>query len=281
MRVLITGADGQVGRELQRAFASHDVTAASRSVLDVSERAAVLAAIATLAPDAIVHAAAYTAVDACETDVDRAFGVNALGTRHVAEGAERVGAHLVYLSTDYVFDGTKPTPYDEWDAPNPQSVYGRSKYAGEQELTGLADATTVRIAWAFGVHGHNIVKTILRLAAEHETLRFVDDQRGRPTAAADVAQAIARLVAERRPGLFHATNEGEVSWFEFARAVMESAGLDPGRVEPVATADLQPPRPAPRPANSVLDDVALRLTGGPRLPHYRESLDRVVSALTR
>jgi dTDP-4-dehydrorhamnose reductase len=279
VRVLITGADGQVGRELQRAFASDDVVAATRSTLDVTDRAAVLAAVTTLTPDAVVHAAAFTAVDACETEVERAYAVNALGTRHVAEAAERVDAHLVALSTDYVFDGTKPAPYDEWDTPNPQSVYGRSKYAGEQELHGRPDTTIVRIAWVFGVHGHNIVKTILRLAVEHETLRFVDDQRGRPTAAADAADVIARLVAERRPGLYHATNDGEVTWFEFARAVMESAGLDPARVEPVATTDLQPARPAPRPANSVLDDVALRLTGGPRLPHYRASLDAVVGAL--
>jgi dTDP-4-dehydrorhamnose reductase len=281
VRVLVTGADGQLGRELQRAFAGHDVVAATRSSLDVTDRGAVLGALATLRPAVVVHAAAFTNVDACETEIDRAYAVNALATRHVAEGADRSGAHLVYVSTDYVFDGTKPTPYDEWDTPNPQSVYGRSKFAGEQEAAMAAGATIVRIAWAFGVHGHNIVKTILRLAADHPTLQFVDDQRGRPTAAADAADLIERLAAERRSGLYHATNQGEVTWFEFARAVMEAAGLDPARVEPVATADLHPPRPAPRPANSVLDDVALRLTSGPRLPHYRETLDQVVAALTR
>jgi dTDP-4-dehydrorhamnose reductase len=280
MRVLITGAGGQVGHELVGAFADQDVIAAGHAELDVADRATVLAAVTTLMPDAIVHAAAFTAVDACETEVARAYTVNALGTRHVAEAARRVGAHLVYLSTDYVFDGTKPTPYDEWDVPHPQSVYGRSKYAGECEVAATPDATIVRIAWVFGAHGHNIVKTILALAAEHPTLRFVDDQRGRPTAAADVAALIRRLVGERRPGLFHATNQGAVSWFEFARAVLESAGLDPARVEPISTTELDPPRPAPRPANSVLDDVALRLSGLPVLPHFRESLDRVVRALT-
>ncbi len=280
MRVLITGASGQVGHELQRVFAAHDVIAADRASLDVADRSAVLAAVTTLAPDAIVHSAAFTAVDACETEVDRAYAVNALGVRHVGEAARRVGAHVVHLSTDYVFDGTKQGPYDEWDTPNPQSVYGRSKWAGEQELLHDPDATVLRVAWVFGVHGSNIVKTILRVAADQPTLRFVDDQVGRPTAAADVADLIGRIVAERRPGLFHATNQGAVSWYEFARAVMESAGHDPARVEPCATADLQPPRPAPRPANSVLDDVALRLSGAPRLPHFRESLDRVVAALT-
>ena len=280
MRVLITGAGGQVGRELVTAFADHAVVAADRAALDVTDRATVLAAVTSLRPDAIVHAAAYTAVDACETEVERAYTVNALATRHVAEAAGRVGAHVVHLSTDYVFDGTKPTPYDEWDTPNPQSVYGRSKHAGELELLGTADATVVRIAWVFGVHGNNIVKTILRVAADQPTLRFVDDQIGRPTAAADVAGFVHRLVTDRRPGLFHATNQGAVSWYEFAQAVMESAGHDPTRVEPISTADLDPPRPAPRPANSVLDDVAVRLSGLDRLPHYRASLDRVVATLT-
>ena len=280
MRILITGAGGQVGRELVTAFADHDVVAADRTTLDVGDRADVLAAITTFSPDAIVHAAAFTAVDACESEGDRAYTVNALGTRHVAEGARRVGAHLVHLSTDYVFDGTKASAYDEWDVPNPQSAYGRSKFAGELEAAATPDATIVRIAWVFGVHGGNIVKTILRVAADQPTLRFVDDQRGRPTEAADVAGFVRRLVGERRPGLFHATNQGEVSWYEFARNVLDAAGLDPDRVEPIATTDLDPPRPAPRPANSVLDDVALRLSGLTPLPHFRESLDRVVAALT-
>jgi dTDP-4-dehydrorhamnose reductase len=158
-------------------------------------------------------------------------------------------------------------------------VYGRSKLAGELELARDPAATIVRISWVFGVHGVNMVKTVLRLAAEHETLRFVDDQRGRPTAAADAADLVARLAVERLGGVVHGTNQGEVSWYEFARAVLESAGLDPGRVEAITTADLDPPRPAPRPANSVLDDTVLRLAGLPRLPHYRESLDRVVATL--
>jgi dTDP-4-dehydrorhamnose reductase len=279
VRVLITGARGQVGHEIVTAFADHDVVATDRAALDVTDRASVLAAVTALRPDAIVNAAAFTAVDACETEVERAYATNALAVRHVAEAARVVRAHLVHLSTDYVFDGTKPTAYHEWDTPNPRSVYGHSKHAGELELLGTPDAAVVRIAWVFGVHGRNIVKTILALAAEHAVLRFVDDQRGRPTAAADVATFVRRLVADRRPGLFHATNQGAVTWFEFARAVMESAGLDPQRVEPIATADLDPPRPAPRPANSVLDDVALRLSGLPPLPDFRESLDRVIATL--
>ena len=280
MRILITGAGGQVGHELVDAFADHDVTALGHDALDVADRAAVLAAVTTLQPDAIVHSAAWTAVDACEADPDRAFAVNALGTRYVAEAARRVDAHVCTFSTDYVFDGTKPEPYTEWDTPNPQSVYGRSKHAGELELAGDPDATVLRISWVCGEHGSNMVKTILRLAGEHDTLQFVDDQRGHPTFADDLAGMVRRLVVERRTGLFHVTNQGAVSWFEFARAVLESSGQDPARVLPIGSADLDPPRPAPRPANSVLDNAALRLSGIPLLPHYRESLDRLVGTLT-
>jgi dTDP-4-dehydrorhamnose reductase len=281
VRVLVTGAGGQVGHELVAAFGSDEVIAADRTMLDVTDRSAVLAAITTSRPQVIVHAAAWTAVDACELDPGQADRVNALGTRHVAEAARRVGAHLCYFSTDYVFDGTKESPYTEWDEPNPQSAYGRSKLGGERELAGMPDTTIVRISWVCGRHGTNMVKTILKLANEHETLRFVDDQRGSPTFADDAAATVRHLVGERRPGLFHVTNQGTTSWYEFARAVLESAGLDPARVEPITTAELRPPRPAPRPANSVLDNAALRLSGLPLPPDYRESLDRLVGILTR
>ncbi|MFM8304717.1 MAG: SDR family oxidoreductase, partial [Actinomycetota bacterium] len=148
MRVLLTGAGGQVGRALADACAGDELMALDRSGLDVTDRAATLAAVATLRPDAVIHSAAWTAVDACEGDPARAFAVNALGTRHVAEAAREVGAHLTYLSTDYVFDGTLDRPYHEWDTPNPQSVYGRSKLAGEHELGD--DAAIVRISWVCG-----------------------------------------------------------------------------------------------------------------------------------
>jgi dTDP-4-dehydrorhamnose reductase len=279
-RVLVTGAGGQIGREVVNAFAGHEMIAVDHRGLDVADRDAVLQVIKSTTPDAVLHAGAWTAVDACEGDPDRAFRVNALGTRHVAEGARRVGAWVCYLSTDYVFDGTKAGPYVEWDAPNPLSVYGRSKLGGEQELAAAGGRSTiVRTSWVCGVHGHNMVKTILRLAGEHEKLAFVDDQRGQPTFADDLAPMIYRLLVERRPGVFHATNRGAVSWFEFARTVLEIAGLDPARVRPIATADLDPPRPAPRPANSVLANTALRLSGLPLLPHFREPLERLIRQL--
>ncbi len=275
MRVLITGAGGQVGTELVRSFAGHEVIACDRSMLDVADRESVLGAITQTAPDAVVHAAAWTAVDDCEAHPDRAFAVNALGTRHVAEAARLVRARVCYVSTDYVFDGDAPEPYREWDRTSPRSVYGRSKLAGEHELE--PGHTVVRTSWVFGEHGANIVKTILALVGEHETLRFVDDQYGHPTCATDLADMIARLVVERRPGLFHVTNQGAVNWFGFARSVMEAAGLDPERVQPIATSDLDPPRRAHRPPNSVLDNAALRLEGIELLPHYTEPLARLVA----
>ena len=194
-----------------------------------------------------------------------------------------VGAHLVYISTDYVFDGTLDRPYVEWDPPNPRSVYGRSKLGGELEVHDVAgpSATIVRTAWVSGAHGANMVKTVLRLAAADPdgTLRFVDDQHGCPTFTADLARAVVRLALDRRPGTFHVTNQGETTWFGFARATLAAAGLDPDRVEPIATSDLDPPRPAPRPANSRLDNAALRLSGLPLLPGWTESLARLVGFL--
>jgi dTDP-4-dehydrorhamnose reductase len=276
-RVLVTGAGGQIGREVVQAFAGDDVIAADHATLDVSDREAVLQAITSTTPDTVVHAGAWTAVDACEGDPDRAFRVNAIGSRNIAEAARRVDAWLCYLSTDYVFDGTKPEPYHEWDTPNPVSVYGRSKLGGEREIG--PDSTIVRTSWVCGLHGNNMVKAILRLAQEHEKLTFVDDQRGQPSFADDLAPMIRRLVVDRRPGVFHVTNQGAVSWFEFARTVLEVADLDPGRVRPIPTADLHPPRPAPRPANSVLDNAALRFSGLPLLPDYRQPLERLIRQL--
>jgi dTDP-4-dehydrorhamnose reductase len=225
----------------------------------------------------VLHAGAFTAVDRCESEPDEAYRVNSLGTRHVADGARRVGAHVVYVSTDYVFDGTKPDPYVEWDEPSPQTVYGRSKLGGERELD--PGWTIARVSWVSGLHGANMVKTALRLAEGDGRLRFVDDQRGHPTFTEDLAPMLIRLGVERRPGTFHVTNQGAVSWYEFVREILLAAGLDPGRVEPIGTAELQPPRPAPRPANSVLDNAALRLSGLPLLADFREPLARLVERL--
>jgi len=254
--------------------------AVDRGRLDVTDRDAVLGALLSVRPDVVVHTAAWTAVDACEADPERAFRDNALAVRWVAEACARGGAHLVQLSTDYVFDGAQAEPYVEWDAPAPRSVYGRSKWAGEREALGvLPGATVVRTSWVCGAHGANMVKTILRLAAQQERLTFVDDQRGHPTFTADLAPMIRRLALDRRPGLHHVTNQGAVSWFEFAQAVLDAAGLDRARVTPVSTSQLVPARPAPRPANSVLDNAVLRMAGLPLLPDFHEPLAQLVKSL--
>jgi dTDP-4-dehydrorhamnose reductase len=282
VKVLVTGAGGQLGHDVAAvcAAAGDEVVAATRADLDVGDRDAVYQAVLALRPDVVVHGGAWTAVDACESDPDRAYRINALGTRWVADAAHRAGAYLCAVSTDYVFDGTKDGPYVEWDATNPQSVYGRSKLGGEHEVTAHAPgAAVVRTSWVCGEHGHNMVKTVLSLADRPE-LAFVDDQRGCPTFTADLAVAIRRLAAARLPGTFHVTNQGDLSWYEFVRAILAAAGHDPAKVRPITTADLDPPRPAPRPANSVLDNAALRLAGLPLLPRYEESLAKLVSALT-
>jgi dTDP-4-dehydrorhamnose reductase len=279
VRVIVTGASGQLGRDTVERFAAsgHEVVAAGRRELDVAHRDQVLSAIGSVRPDVVVNCAAFTAVDACENDVDRAYQVNALAVRHVAEAARRFGAHLCHVSTDYVFSGDKGEPYHEWDRPNPQSIYGASKLAGEQEAG--EETTVVRTSWLCGRHGSNMVATVLRLASEGGPMRFVDDQKGSPSFTPDVAAVIERLCADRRPGLYHVTNQGEVSWYEFAREIMAVAGYDPDRVAPITTADLQPPRPAARPANSVLENRALALAGLDCPPEYRAPLVRLVADL--
>lgn len=283
LRILVTGAAGQLGTDvvrLARADGRHEVFAATRADLDVGDRDAVMAAIVGAAPEVVVHAAAWTAVDACESGRDRAWRVNAFGCRNVAEAVRSTGAHLVSVSTDYVFDGTSPDAYVEWDRTNPLSVYGASKRAGELEVMALVPgATVVRTSWVCGPHGSNMVKTVLRLAAGDGPMRFVDDQKGCPTFTDDLAAMILRLGSARRPGVFHVTNQGPTTWYRFARDVLSAAGIDPGRVEAIRTADLDPPRPAPRPANSVLDNACLRMSGIELLADHHEALERTVKGL--
>jgi dTDP-4-dehydrorhamnose reductase len=287
MRLLVTGAAGQLGHDVVAAGAAagDDALAADRAALDVTDRDAVLGAITTARPDVVVNTAAWTAVDACEGDPQRAFAANALAVRWLAEGCDRAGAHLVHVSTDYVFDGALDRPYREWDATNPLGVYGASKLAGEREAQALGPAATVvRTSWVCGEHGANMVRTIMRLVGGGDrgpgSLAFVDDQRGHPTFTADLAPMVLRLARERRGGLYHVTNQGAVSWYEFARDVVTAMGRSPALVRPIATAELDPPRPAPRPANSVLDNAALTAAGIPLLDDFRTPLARLVTALT-
>lgn len=283
MRILITGSQGQLGTELRQLLGSshHEVLGVDLvggdSQLDLSDRDVVLGCVTGWQPELILHGAAFTAVDRCEEDPELAYRANALATRFIADGARRVGAHVVYVSTDYVFDGSKTEPYVEWDTPNPRSVYGRTKRAGEMEIDPAW--SIARTSWVCSAHGNNMVKTIMRLAAEHDELSFVDDQFGHPTFASDLAAMVLRLGVERVPGIFHTTNQGVVSWHGFAQAVLQAAGADPARVRAISTAELTPPRPAERPMYSVLGDLAWRGHGFPSARDFREPLAEVVAAL--
>lgn len=280
MRILVTGSRGQLGTEVMTLLEGvdhHVVVGLDLPEHDLTDRDHVLGVIGDFDPDLVLHGAAFTAVDLCEEQVETAYRVNCAATRFIADGARRVGAHVVYVSTDYVFDGTKDSPYVEWDRPNPQSVYGRTKLGGESEID--PGWTVARTSWVCGRHGNNMVKTLLRLAEERDTLSFVDDQIGHPTFAQDLARMIVTLGTERVPGTFHTTNQGVVSWYGFAREVFAAAGHDPDRISAISTAELDPPRPAPRPANSVLDNMAWRMHGFEPSRDFREPLAEVVAAL--
>lgn len=274
MRVLITGGRGQLGRELAKVFGAeegHAVLAPGRAELDVTRPEEVRRAFHDFCPEAVVHAAANTNVDGCELDEDGAYLVNALGTRNVAAAAEEAGARLVYISTDYVFDGRSRRPYKEFDPPGPLSVYGKSKLAGERFASAFCRRHfIVRTSWLYGPHGKNFVKTMLALGEQKGEVAVVDDQVGSPTYAPDLARFVAALVKTELYGTYHATNAGACSWYEFARAIFRAAGLERVKVRPITTAELN--RPAPRPAYSVLDNCCLRLQGLPGLRPWEEAL---------
>lgn len=271
MRVLITGASGMLGGELRRTFEHHELTALDRAGLDVTDAAAVSEAV--IGHDVVVNAAAYTAVDAAETDEDRAFAVNASGAGHVAAACAAHGARMVQISTDYVFDGTATEAYPE-DAPrNPVSAYGRTKAAGEELALAQNPGRTyiVRTAWLYGAGGRNFATTMLRLAGERDTWAVVDDQVGQPTWTGDLAEKILELIERDAPGgIYHATNSGRTSWFGFAREILREASLDPERITPTTSAAFR--QAARRPSFSVLGHDGWRRAGMEPMRHWREAL---------
>lgn len=279
MKVLITGARGQLGRYLKSVFyriGNHEVISLGHAELDITQPAPVHQLIAGSDPDVVIHTAANTNVDGCELDSENAYRVNALGSRNIAAAAARTGAKMVYISTDYVFDGKSRRPYTEFDPANPINVYGKSKLAGELYVSSLLNKYfIVRTSWLYGKYGTNFVKTMLRMAREKTELTVVDDQVGSPTYAEDLAKFIIDLLPTDLYGIYHAGNTGCCSWFQFARAIFEAAGLDNTKISPISTSRLK--RSAPRPAYSVLDHFCIRLEGLPDLRPWEEALQEYLA----
>ncbi|WP_295692216.1 dTDP-4-dehydrorhamnose reductase [Lapillicoccus sp.] len=281
MKILVTGGAGMLGHDLDATLtaAGHEVTLAPRSALDVTSLPACDGAVH--GHDVVVNAAAWTKVDDAETHEAAAFDVNATGAANLALASRRAGARLVQVSTDYVFAGDATSPYAEDSPLAPRSAYGRTKAAGEWAVRSICpDSYLVRTAWLYGAHGPNFVATMARLAAERDTVSVVDDQRGQPTWTHDLAAAITVLIGSDAPfGTYHGTSTGEATWFDLARGVFEVLGLDPARVLPTTTDAF--PRPAPRPAYSVLGHDSWAAVDGGLLPDWRESLDRSVPLMSK
>jgi dTDP-4-dehydrorhamnose reductase len=270
--ILILGGRGMLGTDLRAEFPERSIMAPSSAELDIREAGAVLEAASVA--DVVINAAAYTAVDDAESHEDEAHAINAVGAENAARAAARAGAAFVQLSTDYVFDGTAIEPYRE-DAPRtPMSAYGRTKAEGEERvLAAHPSPYIVRTAWLYGAAGRNFPRTMLSLAAENDTVSVVTDQVGQPTWSADLARLIATLLDVRpESGIYHGTNSGKTTWFGFARAVFEQAGLDPDRVQPTGSDDFT--RPAPRPAYSVLGHGAWTLAALDTPRSWEDALDR-------
>lgn len=277
MKLLITGAAGQLGRQLQRAAGAHTVMALDHRAVEIADLGAVREALRAHRPDVVINAAAYNQVDRAESEPDAAFAANALGPRNLALAAAEVAAAIVHVSSDYVFNGRKRTPYHEFDAPDPLSVYGQSKLAGERAVQHANPRHyVVRTAWVYEPHGHGFAHTMRRLALAQREVRIVDDQFGSPTAAEDLAQGILRLITSQAYGTYHLAGGGApASWCEFAAALFEALQLECAAV-PARSEEF--PRPAPRPAYAVLTSVQ-----DPRilLPDWRDGVARFARDVAR
>lgn len=286
MKVMVTGASGQLGTDAVRIFTEqgYEVLASDRVQLDITDQQQTIDAVTAFKPDAIVHCAAYTAVDAAETDVEGAYRVNAVGTRNLAVAAERVGSKFIYISTDYVFDGQSEQPYHEYDNTNPQSIYGKSKRAGEVHAQTLSSRYfIVRTSWVYGLHGNNFVKTMLKLGQEKPSLQVVHDQKGSPTYTVDLVHFLAELMLTEKYGIYHASGSGDCTWYEFTQAIFEEAcdimGLYiQAELHPCSTDQF--PRPAHRPANSVMEHLSIRTNGFNDLRPWREALKDFLKELS-
>jgi len=257
LKILITGSAGQLGKELMRILSErHQVVGYGRE-MDVTDYTQVMTKVADARPDLIIHCAALTNVDFCETNPEINYRVNALGTENVALAAQKIKASLVYISTDYVFDGEKGSPYLEYDLPRPLNHYGLAKLAGERIVQSLLDRYFIaRTSWLYHKEGKNFANTMLRLAQEKDELRVVNDQIGTPTYAPDLAECISKLIETDYYGLYHASNEGFCSWYDFAKEILELGGFREVRVIPITSEEYG--SPTKRPKYSVLDNFCLR-----------------------
>ncbi|WP_179038048.1 dTDP-4-dehydrorhamnose reductase [Paenibacillus sp. URB8-2] len=285
MKVLVTGAAGQLGRDVVLLLESrgHEVLACDRQEMDITDLDQCGKVIGEFGPEVVIHCAAHTAVDAAETDVDAAYLINAVGTRNVALTSEKAGAKLVYISTDYVFDGQGSQPYHEYDNTDPKSIYGKSKRAGEILVQTLSSKYfIVRTSWVYGKYGNNFVKTMLKFGREKPVLQVVDDQKGSPTYTVDLANFLLELIDTEKYGVYHASNTEVCTWYEFTQAIFAEAeeilGLKlTAKLEPCTTEQF--PRPAPRPRNSVMEHLSIRTNGLQDLPPWREGLKAFLAEL--
>jgi dTDP-4-dehydrorhamnose reductase len=278
MKVFVTGSAGQLGQDLMLLLQGEDyeVLGCDRQEMDITDLDQCSEVIGGFGPDVVIHCAAHTAVDAAETDIDAAYLINATGSRNVALAAEKAGAKLVYISTDYVFGGMGTQPYHEYDNTDPKSIYGKSKRAGEILVQSLSSKFfIVRTSWVYGKYGSNFVKTMLKLGQEKPLLQVVDDQKGSPTYTVDLARFLLELIQTEKYGVYHASNSEFCTWYEFTQAIFAEAeeilGLTfTAKLEPCTTEQFV--RPAPRPHNSMLEHLAIRTNGFQDIRPWREGL---------
>lgn len=278
MKVMIIGSEGMLGHDLVDILsAEHQVSITTIDTLDITDIHKTIETVKNINPDVVIHAAAFTDVDGSETKADLAYQVNVIGTRNVAVACQKADSALVYICTDYVFDGTKGSSYQEYDQTNPLSVYGKTKLLGEVYIRDLLNKFyIVRTSWLYGYHGPNFVTTMLKLAETHDSLSVVGDQIGSPTYTVDLAKAIAELIEKPAYGIYHITNSEHCSWFEYAQLIFKIAGKEMD-LTPVTTEEFG--SPAPRPKYSVLENYNWKMEGFSKIRSYKEALQEYMDLL--
>ncbi|MDP2835970.1 MAG: dTDP-4-dehydrorhamnose reductase [Methanobacteriaceae archaeon] len=278
MKVLIIGSEGMLGHDLVEILsAENEISTTTIDTLDITDIEKTIETVKNINPDVVVHAAAFTDVDGSETNADLAYKVNVLGTRNVAVACSEVDAALVYICTDYVFDGTKGSSYYEYDQTNPLGVYGKTKHQGEVCIRDILNKFyIVRTSWLYGFHGPNFITTMLKLAEKMDSISVVADQIGSPTYTVDLATAISELIKKPAYGIYHITNGDHCSWYEYAQEIFENAGIDI-ELNPVSTEEFG--SPAPRPKYSVLENYNWKMEGFPKIRSYKEALREYMDLL--